>query len=62
MNNPEQSQNWIKKQDDSEIAIEKSEHSSDSPADLVSFHSAQCAEKYLKEFLIFYCDRIPGSN
>ncbi|MDI3543240.1 MAG: hypothetical protein PWP57_844 [Candidatus Atribacteria bacterium] len=53
---------WILKAE-SDLKVAKDELASEEPAtDAICFHSEQCAEKYLKAYLIFYRQEIPRTH
>jgi len=52
--NEETVKNWIRRAEN-DLKIAKDEIATDRPVlDMVCFHMQQCAEKYLKAFLIFH--------
>lgn len=53
---------WILKAE-SDLKVAKDELATEEPAtDAICFHSEQCAEKYLKAYLIFYRQEIPRTH
>lgn len=60
--NEETVRNWIRKAEN-DLKIGKDELSFPEPAtDMVCFHMQQCAEKYLKAFLIFHGKEYPKTH
>jgi HEPN domain-containing protein len=60
--NEETIRNWIKKAEN-DLKIGNDEMGTQEPArDMVCFHMQQCAEKYLKTFLIFHDNEYPRSH
>jgi|FaiFalFF_MnMetaG_3_1042247.scaffolds.fasta_scaffold26701_2 HEPN domain-containing protein len=54
--------NWIRKAE-SDLKVAKDEMLTEEPAtDAVCFHAQQCAEKYLKGFLVFHGTEIPRTH
>ncbi|MCS7064980.1 MAG: HEPN domain-containing protein [Fimbriimonadales bacterium] len=54
--------NWIRKAE-SDLKVARDEIRTEDPAtDMVCFHAQQCAEKYLKAFLVFHGVEIPRTH
>ena len=63
MADPIEVREWIKKaEEDYEGALHLSRRKKKPLPDLVCFHSQQCAEKYLKAFLIFHDTPFPKTH
>ncbi len=63
MADPDEIHEWIKKvEEDYEGALHLSRRGKKPLPDLVCFHSQQCAEKYLKAFLIFHDTPFPKTH
>jgi HEPN domain-containing protein len=60
--NPQTVRAWVRKAE-SDLKTAKDELATEEPAtDTVCFHAQQCAEKYLKAFLVFHGAEIPRTH